>query len=153
MLHICNILFSTLLLSDKLISFLCMFIVIFKLFLVRPHFLNYFFSSFAHVMVRDIFLTVRLWETQRYVPFLLWYCIESWPCMVFIFLIFLTQYMVHCICTINFIRTLSHTKCQMTKLICCIYAILLHGGYENAIILIFFKSVVESFLEYKVCIK
>ena len=95
----------------------------------------------------------RLWETQRYVPFLLWYCIESWPCMVFIFLIFLTQYMVHCICTINFIRTLSHTKCQMTKLICCIYAILLHSGYENAIILIFFKSVVESFLEYKVCIK
>ena len=57
-LHICNILFSTLLLPVvKPISLLCMFIVIFKLLLVRPHFLNYFFFIFAHVMVRDISLT------------------------------------------------------------------------------------------------
>ena len=83
-------------------------------------------------------------ETQRYVTFLL-YCIESWACMVFIFLIFLTQYMVHRICTVYFIQELSHTKSQITKLICCIYATLPLSGYKNAIILNFFKSVVESF--------
>ena len=65
--------------------------------------------------------------------------------MVFFFLIFLTQYMVHCICTVNFIETLSHTNSQITKLICCIYETLLRSGYDNAIILNFFKSVVESF--------
>ena len=45
----------------------------------------------------------------------------------------------------NFIQTLSHTKTQITKLICCIYATLSHSGYKNAITLNFFKSVVESF--------
>ena len=57
-LNICNILFSTLLFSVvKIISLLCVFIPIFELLLVRPHFLNYFFFIFAHVMLRDIFLT------------------------------------------------------------------------------------------------
>ena len=57
-LHTCNILFSTLLLSVvKLITFLCVFIAIFKLLLVHPHFLNYFFFIFASVMVRNISLT------------------------------------------------------------------------------------------------
>ena len=36
---------------------LCVFIAIFELLLVRPHFLNYFFFIFARVMVRDISLT------------------------------------------------------------------------------------------------
>ena len=145
-LHICNILFSTLLFSVfKLISLSCVFIAIFKLLLVRPHFLNYFFVNFARVMVGER-------ETQSYVPFLLWYCIESWAFMVVIFLIFLTQYMVHCISTVNFIQTLSHTKSQITKLICCIYATLPHSGYENAIILNFFKGVVERFFLSAKCI-
>ena len=55
MLHICNMLFSTLLLSVvKLISLLCVFIAIFELLLVRPQFLNYFLFIYARVMVRHI---------------------------------------------------------------------------------------------------
>ena len=108
---------------------------LFELFLF--HFCNY--DGEGHLSYS------RQRETQRYVPFLLWYCIKSWACVVFIFLIFLTQYMFHCLCTVNFIQTLSHTKSQITKLICCIYATLTHSGYKNTIILNFFKSVVKSF--------
>ena len=110
-LNICNILLSTLLVSVvKLISLLWVFIAIFEFLSMCPHFLNYFFFIFITCDGEGHLSYSRRRKTKRYLPFLFWYCIKSWACMVFIFLIFLTRYMVHCICTVNFIQTLFYTK-------------------------------------------
>ena len=139
MLHLCNILFLTLLLSVvKLISLLCVFVVIFKLLLVHPHFLDYFFFIFARMMVK----AARKPEVHTFFVMIL-YRVTSLYGIHFSNFLNSIHGSLHLYS--NFIQTLSHTKTQITKLICCIYATLPHSGYNNVIVLIFFKSVVESF--------